>query len=158
MKQAAANYVVTHSGLFLKNGIATLGEDGIAAEFTDTGGDLQEIALLIFYNGILFPNFQYLRIGQAVFKEKSPEGLQSITIGHLNEFQTINVSEFIKLGILIQNTFPEMTIPEIVKGITENLAVEGNFIRQSLPGFILLQGADLVHLKFTAKCRSKQII
>lgn len=158
MKQVAANYLVTDTWQFLKNGIATVGEDGSAAEFTDTGGDLQEKERLIFYNGILFPNFQYVRIEQAMMKVESQERLQSLIFRHLSEIQTISVSEIIKLGRLIQESFPQKIIPEILKEITECMAVGGNFKRQDLSGLILLRGADLVELKFTEKCSIKQII
>jgi len=127
MKQAAANYLVTDIWQFLKNGIATVGEDGIAAEFTDTGGDLQEKERLIFYNGILFPNFQYIRFGEAILKEKSSEKPQSLIFQYLSETQKITVSEIIKLGMQIQETSPEKIIPEIVKKKTESNTYERKF-------------------------------
>ena len=50
MRKFTANYLVTASGTFLKNGIVIAEENGTAIEFIDTTGDLKEIAQLTFYN------------------------------------------------------------------------------------------------------------
>ena len=57
MRKFAANYVVSYTGEFLKNGIVIIEDDGTDIRIINTNGDLMESEQLIFYNGILLTGY-----------------------------------------------------------------------------------------------------
>ena len=61
MRKFTANYLLSDSGVFLKNGIVIVEEDGSAIEYLDTKGDLKEIAQMSFHNGILMAGFIFVK-------------------------------------------------------------------------------------------------
>jgi hypothetical protein len=136
MKKFTANYLITPSGEFLKNGIVIISDDGMASEFIDTKGDLREIAQLIFNSGILVPNFEFRK----------------------NNEPAITLDAFIETAKGIQQKNTGLTIPEIFAQLTESLHTNGDFTKNMLPGLFRLTGNDLVHLKFSKECKCKRIV
>ncbi len=153
MKKLAANYIVSDAGKLLKNGILLAGEDGVAHEFIDTQGDLDEIAQLTFHNGILISGSTFRRINsESLFL--SPEGsfICSLTAG----VEQISLHNLVELGKQVQAQFPEMTIPEIMDSL--NSVLNRQFRKESIPGIFLLIGSDLPGMHFTHKSRLKKIL
>lgn len=57
MRKLSAHYILTGTGAILVKGIIILSDDGIVADIIDTNGELDEIAGVEFYSGILTPGF-----------------------------------------------------------------------------------------------------
>jgi cytosine/adenosine deaminase-related metal-dependent hydrolase len=57
MRKLSADYIFNSHSSLLKRGILVLEDDGTIIDLIDTGGKLNEIANLEFYNGILIPGF-----------------------------------------------------------------------------------------------------
>lgn len=57
MRKIAANYIFPISRKPIKNGILILNDDGSVSDIMDTGGIMQEMEHLEFYNGIIVPGF-----------------------------------------------------------------------------------------------------
>lgn len=157
MRKFTANYLVTPSGTFLKNGILIAEENGTATEFIDTRGDLKEIAQLTFHNGILFPGYLFSKTDFGVAPVETDDIFQNCVIHLSAGLQDISLQELIDFGKQVQLQFPETKIDEIVLGITRSLLNFGGFSRQILPGIFLLTGADLPKLRFTPHCKLKKI-
>lgn len=158
MKKLAANYLVSEAGKFLKNGILVAEEDGTAVEFIDTEGNLDEIALLSFHNGILISGFSFIRINAESPVSKSVHFLTSIINESVAELTQISIHDLIEIGKQVQMQFPEMKIPEILGELNLCFLESGSFRKAKIPGIFLLIGADLRELHFTAKSRLKRIL
>jgi len=57
MRKLSAHYIFTGTGSVLNKGIILLGDDGTVADIIDTKGELEEMAGVEFYSGILVPGF-----------------------------------------------------------------------------------------------------
>lgn len=57
MRKLSAHFIFTGSGEVLVKGIILLNDDGIVTDVIDTNGELDEIAGLEFYSGVLTPGF-----------------------------------------------------------------------------------------------------
>ena len=57
MRRLSAHYIFTGTGKVLTKGYVTLTDQGVVADITDTEGDLEEIAGLEFYSGVITPGF-----------------------------------------------------------------------------------------------------
>jgi hypothetical protein len=158
MKKLAANYVISDSGELLKNGIVVAEEDGTTVEFIDTEGDLDEIALLSFHNGILISGFAFVRKNDENPVSKSEHFLSSIINQFVEELTQISIQNLIEIGKQVQVQFPEMKIPEILNELNLCLLQSGLFQKAKITGIFLLIGADLLELHFTAKSRLKRIL
>lgn len=158
MKKLAANYLVSDAGKFLKNGILVAEEDGTAVEFIDTEGNLDEIALLSFHNGILISGFAFIRIKAESPVSKSVHFLTSIINESVAELTQISIQDLIEISKKVQVQFPEMKIPEILNELNLYFMESGLFRKAKIPGIFLLIGADLLELHFTAKSRLKKIL
>ncbi len=156
MRKYAANYVLSTSGEFLKNGIIITGEDGSAAQFVDTKGDLREIAQLTFLNGILMAGTLFVKTNTATHNSDQP--FESLVIRSVSEFTQFSITETIDLAKKVQLQFPEIKIPEILNRITTTLQTLAGFSMEITPGIYLLSGADLVNLHFTPKSKLKKIL
>ena len=55
MRYFSAQYIFTNTGAPLKRGIITTDDDGLILKVEDTGGRLNDRALLEYYNGIIIP-------------------------------------------------------------------------------------------------------
>jgi len=158
MKKLAANYVVSEAGIFLKNGIIVAGEDGFAIEYIDTKGDLREIALLTFHNGILMAGFTFVKNNTTIPASESEHSVRSVVLRSVEGQNQVSIQNLIELGKQVQDQFPEMKIPEIMNEISEVLLTNGGFSKEKIPEIFLLIGTDLVGLDFTPKSRLKKII
>ena len=57
MRKLSAHYIITGTGAILNKGIVILSDDGIITDIIDTNGDLDEMASVEFYSGVLIPGF-----------------------------------------------------------------------------------------------------
>jgi aminodeoxyfutalosine deaminase len=57
MRKLSAHYIITGTGSVLVKGIITLSDDGTVIEIIDTKGQLEEMANVEFYSGVLIPGF-----------------------------------------------------------------------------------------------------
>jgi cytosine/adenosine deaminase-related metal-dependent hydrolase len=57
MRKLSAHYIITGVGVILTKGIIILDNDGTVLEIVDTKGELNEMANVEFYNGVLIPGF-----------------------------------------------------------------------------------------------------
>ena len=99
MRKFSAHYIFTGTGVVLKKGIVVTNDEGVITDLIDTGGNLEEIASVEFYNGILVPGFVnshcHLELShlRGVFPEK------------------LKLAEFLR-HILLQRSAEEETIIE----------------------------------------------
>ena len=157
MRKFAANYVVSETGVFLKNGIAIAQDDGTVLRIIDTKGDLQETEQLIFSNGILMAGCSYTKIDTATAISKPDQPFTSFVLQSVAGITHFSIQNLIDLGKQIQVQFPEMKISEILNEISEVLLTSGAFMKVNIAGIFLLTGVDLVNLHFTAKTQLKKI-
>lgn len=153
MKKFAANFILSESGELLKNGILVANDDGTVVEIIDTKGDLDEMAQLIFHNGILIANNLYIR-GNTIIPEKN-ELSQFISLKICNSLQ-LAVPELIDIAKQTQVEFLELTIIQIFKAIVSLLNV--HFSSKKKTGVFLLIHSDLVGLHLKPQSRLKQIL
>jgi len=158
MRKFAANYIVSESSVFLKNGILIAEEDGSVAEIIDTNGRLNEIAQLIFHNGILLSAFKFVKTDQPIPSSGSDSVLHSFIISKAEGIDELTMSKWLEIGKLLQEQFPAMKVPEILNEISEVLLGGGGLAKHDIPGIFLLIGVDLSKLKFTPKSRLKKIL
>ena len=76
MRKISANYILPVNGPLLKNGIITIDNEGTITDIIDTKGQLKEIPVLEFYNGIIVPGFinSHCHIDLSHLKEQVPAG------------------------------------------------------------------------------------
>jgi hypothetical protein len=158
MKKYAANYLVSGTGSFLKNGIVVATETGEIAEFIDTRGELIELAQLIFLNGILIPDFRFVRVQTDVAVHAITSLPESLVFRSVAGQKEVSLPEVIETGKQVQAAFPELTIPQIVQEISGLLLSENKFSKLLSPGLYLLNGVNLPDLKFTPHSKLKKIL
>jgi hypothetical protein len=158
MKKFAANYVVTRSGVFLKNGILIAEDDGTVLEYIDTQGNLEEKAQLIFYNGILMAGFTFVKVREPLPVFDFDHRFSSLVLPELEGKNEISILKWLEICKQIPMYFPDMIITEIFKEITNIFCSEGGFRKEENPGIYLLTGSDLMVLKLTGNCRLKRIL
>lgn len=158
MKKLAANYLVTESGDFLKNSYLVAEDDGTVLSFVDTGGHLQEIAQLTFYNGILLPAFRFERVRSVVTFSDGDSRFASVLLADTGDQDELSMTDWLKLCKDAQANFPDMVLPEVFQRVTETLEQEGGFRKENVPGVYLLTGSSLVILKLTENSRLKRLI
>jgi len=156
MKRFAANYVVSESGAFLKNGIVEADENGNFIRLINTGGDLRESALLSFHNGIVMTGFELVKVSEIV--PATQDAFHVFIYSHISASARITMPNLIETGKLVQEHFPDRKIPEIIKEMAEVLLAGGAFKKEIIPGIFLLIGADLPELRFTSKSRIKKLL
>lgn len=153
MKKFAANYVISESGSLLKNGILIANDDGTVAEIIDTKGDLDEIAQLIFHNGILMANNSFIRKDAVNSGESELSQFVSLKT---KRFPQLTVFEIIDIAKQTQAQFPEVKIPEITEAIFSLL--NSCFKKEQQSGVFLLIHSDLIGLHFKPQSRLKRIL
>ena len=57
MRKLSAHYILTGTGVVLVKGIIILSDDGTVVDIIDTKGELDEMASVEFYSGVLIPGF-----------------------------------------------------------------------------------------------------
>lgn len=147
MKKLAANYLISDSDKFLKNGIILAEDNGTVIEYIDTRGDLDEIAQLTFHNGILVAGQTFTRLDS----EDQPL-LNQITQAK----EQLSLSDLIEMAKDYQLLHPDKTIPEIWSGLNADLSK--SFRKESVAGIFLIIGCDLPGFRFTSKSRLKKIL
>ena len=158
MKKLAANYVVAESGEFLKNGLLIVEDDGTVLEYIDTHGQLEEMAQLVFHNGILIPSFQFKRMHSSVTYSDFDSRLSSSLLAGMEGKQEISLAEWLGTCKKVQEYFPDMPVTEIFRMVTDLFIAEGGFQKEISPGIYLLTGSDLGILKLTPNTRLKRIL
>ncbi len=158
MRKFAANYLVSESGIFLKNGIVTATEDGTILSMIDTKGDLRETEQLIFYNGILIAGYSFIKTNAVTAISKPDQSISSIVLESIKESNQISIQNLNEIGKRVQVQFPEMKIPTILNEISKVLQTSGGYTKENLAGIYLLTGANLIELRFTPKSRLKKIL
>jgi hypothetical protein len=153
MKKFAANYILSESGLLLKNGILIADDDGNVIKIIDTKGDLDETAQLVFLNGILIVNNLYIRKKSLDFAEDELTQFVSLKI---NGHQQLSTSELIEIAKQIQAEFPELKTPEITNPIYSLL--NSSFNKENQAGIFLLVNSDLIGLHFKPQSKLKRIV
>ncbi len=156
MKRFAANYVVSETGFFLKNGIVEAEENGKFIRCIDTRGDLRETALLSFHNGILMTGSEFIKIAGFFPDDENP--VHSFILSLVSASARVTMQNLIETGKRVQEKFPEMDIQEILQAIPEVLQQNVKFRKEQIFGIFLLTGADLARLRFTSKSRLKKIL
>jgi len=156
MKKFAANYLMSESGAFLKNGIIVSEDNGTVLQYIDTTDDLKEIAQLTFYNGILIAGCSFLKSNVPVSKSVHP--INDLVGKAIEGQSTFSLTDLIELGKQIQVAFSELKIPEIMKITLDILESEAGFIKENMPGVFLLTGVDLPRLRFKPKSKIKRIL
>ena len=157
MRKLAAHYLISDTGVFLKNGMAVVGDDGFISQYTDTKGDLREVEQLIFHSGILMAGFKFTKASttQAVSTPNKP--FRSCVLQAIAESTQLSMHHLIKLGKEVQLQFPEIKIPAIMNQI-EEILFEVGFLKDAMPGIFLLKGVNLVELHFTSESQLKKIL
>jgi len=158
MRKFAANYLISNTGAFLKNGMAVAGEDGFILQYIDTNGDLIEVEQLSFHNGILMAGIKFTKINATQTISVSGKPFNSLVLKSVAELTQLSIQNLIDLCKHLQIQFPEMKIQAIMNEIYEVLLGEGGFIKETNPEIYLLTSVDLVKLHFTPKTRLKKII
>ena len=158
MRKFTANYLLSDSGVFLKNGILVAKEDGTVVDFVDTKGDLKEIAQMSFHNGILMAGFTFSKNTAFVPLSEAENTVKSFVIRSVAGIFQFSILDFIELGKQVQDHFPEMKIPEIMNEIAEVLLADSVFRKEKTPGIFLLSGVDLPQMHFTPQTRIKRIL
>lgn len=157
MRKYAANYLVSDTGVFLKNGIAIARTDGFIEKYIDTIGDLREVEQLSFYNGILIAGFTFARDKSFIPNILTGNPIESMVIEFLSVSVQLSIQNYMEMGKELQVLFPEMKIPAIMNEMTQILLSKGGFRKENNSGLYLLTGVDLVNLHFTPKSRLKKI-
>lgn len=147
MKKLAANYIISESNKFLKNGILLAEDNGTATEYINTNGDLDEIAQLTFHNGILVAGQIFIRVNLEV-KPPFNENIQ--------DKEQLSLNDLIELAKENQLLHPERTIPEIWSALNADLAL--SYRKENAAGIFLLIGCDLPSFRFTVKSRLKKLL
>jgi len=147
MKKLAANYLISESNKFLKNGILLAEDNGTTIEYIDTNGDLDEMAQLTFHNGILVAGQIFIRVNLEV-KPSFNKNIQAK--------EQLSLSDLIELAKEYQLLHPDKTIPEIWSALNADLSL--SFRRENTTGIFLLIGCDLPAFRFTAKSRLKKLL
>lgn len=152
MRKFAANYLISDSGILLKNGIVHADDSGNVIQCFDTKGDLRESELLAFHNGILMAGFEFVKSDEPAPVAENPidEKISDL------DSDRLTIQNFAELAKQVQELFPEMIIPEIMQKLASDLKRQG-FIQEKRAGVFLLSGANLPDLKFTPKCRIRKI-
>ncbi|MEI8113722.1 MAG: hypothetical protein WCI54_08830 [Bacteroidia bacterium] len=158
MRKFTANYLLSDSGVFLKNGIVIAEDDGTVMEYRDTAGDLKEIEQMSFHNGILIAGFTFSKDTGLVPLPEADNTVRSFVILSVTGMLQFSIHDFIESGKQIQDHFPEMIIPEIMNEMAEILVADIGFKKEKTPGIFLLSGVDLPHMHFTQQTRIKRIL
>ena len=156
MKNFVANYLISESGTFLKNGIIVAEDHGTALQYIDTTNDLEERAQLSFHNGILIAGCSFLKTNEP--ESKSAHPIKALVAKAVEGQSTFSLPDLIELSKQVQVEFPEMTIPEILNDSIDLLQSNAGFIKVIVPGIFLLTGVDLPRLHFKPKTKLKRIL
>jgi cytosine/adenosine deaminase-related metal-dependent hydrolase len=110
MHKLSAHYIITGTGTVLEKGIVILSDDGTVRDIIDTKGELDEMANVEFYSGVLIPGFVnahcHLELSHLrnVFSEKTglPGFLKNV-IAHRNPEENWVIDQAQKADFEMQN-------------------------------------------------------
>lgn len=154
MRKFAAHYLLTDSGLLLKNGIA-ITTNNQTFQFIDTKEELIEIEQMIFHSGLMMGAFEYIKKDDLTSSDDT-EQLLSLFDPILNA-EYLSFKDVINLARQLQDSFPEMNIPDLLNKI-EQVLLSNAFVKKTIPALYLLSGLDLKTLRFTEKTRLKKVV
>lgn len=155
MRKFAAHYLLTDTGLLLKNGIA-VADDNANIQFIDTKGELEEIEQMIFHSGLLVGNYEFIKCTDLTKDHGENENPLQLFHSNLNT-DHLSLKEVIDLAKQLQDQFPEMNIPQILTK-TEQALILKTYVKRTIPGLYLLSGLNLRTLRFTPHSRLKKIL
>jgi len=158
MRKFAANYLISDTGIFLKNGIAIVGEDGCVVQYIDTNNDIKEIEQLIFHNGVLMAGYKFTKTNSDNLRFESDQTFRSIVLRIVGDTTQFSIQNVVDLGKQLQVQFPEMKIPAILDEIAVTLQTDGGYTKEPIPEIYLLIGSDLAGLHFTSRSKLKKIM
>lgn len=155
MRKFAAHYLLTDTGLLLKNGMA-LADDHSNIQFIDTKGELAEVEQMIFHSGLLMGSYTFIKTDGITNAGLENEIPQQLVDSILNKDQLL-LKEMIDLAMQLQDLFPQLNIPAILHK-TEQVLISKAYIKKTVPGLYLLSGINLHTLRFTPRSRLKKIL
>lgn len=155
MRKFAAHYLLTDTGLLLKNGMA-VADDSANIQFIDTRGGLTEVEQMIFLSGLLIGNSEFIKSEGFTTAGVENENPLQLFDSILNKNQ-LPLKEVIDLARQLQDRFPQMNIPAILHQ-TEQVLISKAYIKKTIPGLYLLSGINLHTLRFTPRSRLKKIL
>jgi hypothetical protein len=158
MKKLAANYVLSESGDLLKNGILIAEDDGSVLEYTDTQGNLQEMAQLTFHNGILMANFSFVRVHESLPLFEHDERFMSTFLPDLASKGEVSILGWLEICKMFSASYSDLIISQVFREVTSTICGDGGFRKENVPGVYLLTGSDLLVLKLSKNVRLKRIL
>ena len=154
MKKFAAHYLLTDSGLLLKNGMVVV-DNNQPFQFIDTRGELTEIEQLIFLSGLLISAYEVIKQDDLT-PSSGTENLLSLHYPILNK-DHLSFKEVIDLARQLQDSYPDSNIPDMLKKIDQQFLPNG-FVKKTIPALYLLSALDLKTLRFTERTRLKKVV
>lgn len=155
MRKFAAHYLLTDTGLLLKNGMV-VAHDNKSIQFIDTKGELTEIERMIFHSGLLMGAYEFIKSNGAISESLDAENPLLVFHSLFNK-KIITLNEIIDLAKHLQDQFPKMNVPQLLNKADQALQSQA-FVKKTIPGLYLLSGLDLEKVRFTAKTRLKKVI
>ncbi|MGE5395841.1 MAG: hypothetical protein ACM3P1_13945 [Candidatus Saccharibacteria bacterium] len=153
MIKHAAHYLLTDSGLLLKNGIAAADNNG-TFRFIATREELIEIEQLIFHSGLMISAFEFIKEDN-LSTSTGTKDLHPLFYPIINK-DHLSIKEVIELARELQHVFPEMNIPDLLQKI-EQVLLSNGFVKKTVPALYLLSGLDLQTLRFTERTKVKKV-
>jgi hypothetical protein len=155
MKKFAAHYLLTDSGLLIKNGIAVATDTG-AFQFIDPKGELIEMEQMIFHSGLMISAFEFIKKDDLHdVPHENEKHLQLLDSALKRDH--LSLKEVIELTGQLQEQLPELNIPQLLDKI-EQAFISRTFVKKTIPGLYLLTGLDLNNLRFTDRTRLKKVM
>ena len=157
MKKLAAHYLLTDTGLLIKNGIAVLGDNASVVKFIDPRGELRETQQMIFHSGLLLCPYELVKTFPRQVVSSPVDTFQFQVLEAVKDSNHLSMTQLVDLGKLLQEQFKQMNVPQILENILDVLLSKAGYEKRPLAGICLLSGLDLALLHFTSKSRIKKI-
>lgn len=158
MKKFAAHYLLTDTGVLLKNGIAVTGEDGFVAEYIDNRGQIQELEQMIFHSGLLLGAFELEKQQVPVINPLTEDMFQFQLLHFPANSNQLSLHQLVDTGKEMQKQFPQMTIPDLLNSMLTVLITHAGYVKKPVPGLYLLTKLEMQGLHFTPASRLKKIL
>lgn len=158
MKKHAAHYLLSDTGVLLKNGIAVTGNDGFVVEYIDTKGQIKELEQMIFHSGLLLGAFEMDKNQGPAVVPFPEDHFQLQLIDLLAHSTHISLEQLMNAAKALQKQFPGMTVPGLLNRMFQILISQAGYVKKPLPGLFLITGLDLSGMHFTPASRLKKIL
>ena len=112
MRKFAANFLISDTGIFLKNGIVIVDENGFVVQCIDTKNDIREIEQLIFHNGVLMAGCQFTKTNFENLRFEPDQPFKSFVLQAVADCKLFSIPDLVDLAKQLQVKFPEMKIPD----------------------------------------------